>query len=46
MGYWVEPPLQKKNRNLKITDFVRTMILKVLRDLPCSRNQSLKSAYD
>jgi hypothetical protein len=35
-----------QNRNFKNTDFVDTIVSKVLRDLPFSRNQPLKSADD
>jgi hypothetical protein len=38
-------PQNPKNRNLKDTNFVN-MISKVLRYLPFSRNQPLKSADD
>jgi hypothetical protein len=37
------PPQTPKNQNLKNTDFVDIMIPKVLRDLPFSWNQPLKS---
>jgi hypothetical protein len=40
------PPHTPQNRNLKNTDFVDIMISKVLRDLPFSRNQTMKSADD
>jgi hypothetical protein len=40
----MHPPHPK--RILKNTDFVDTMISKVLRDLPFSLNQPLKSADD
>jgi hypothetical protein len=39
-------PQNSQNRNFKNTDFVDIMISKVLRDLPFSRNQPLKSADD
>jgi len=38
------PPQTHRNRNLKNRDFVGTMISNVLRDLPFSGNQPLKSA--
>jgi hypothetical protein len=41
-----EGGLQPSNRNLRNTDFVDPKISKVLRDLPFSLNQSLKSAED
>jgi hypothetical protein len=45
-GYRAANPLQThQNRNLKNTDFV-DIISKLLRDLPFSRNQPLKSADD
>jgi hypothetical protein len=37
-------PQTPQNRNLENTDLVDTVISKVLRDLPFSRNQPLKSA--
>jgi hypothetical protein len=40
------PPETPKNRNLKDTDFIGTMISKALHDLPFSQNQLLKSADD
>jgi hypothetical protein len=40
------PPQTPKNQNLKNTIFVDIIISKVLRDLPVSRNQPLKSADD
>jgi hypothetical protein len=39
-------PQKPQNWNLKYTDFVDTMISRVLRDFPFSRNQPLKSADD
>jgi hypothetical protein len=40
------PAKPPQNRNLKNIYFVDIMVSKVLRDLPFSRNQSLKSADD
>jgi hypothetical protein len=40
-----QPPQIPQNLNLKNTNFV-DMVSKVLRDLPFSRNQPLKSAND
>jgi hypothetical protein len=45
-GYSPPPTKPPQSRNLKNTDFVDIMIPKVLRDLPFSRNQPLKSADD
>jgi hypothetical protein len=42
----LQPPKRPKTEILTNTDFVDTMISKVLRDLPCNRNQPLKSADD
>jgi hypothetical protein len=42
-GYSPQTP---QNWNLKNTDFVNTMVSRVLRDLPCSQIQPLKSADD
>jgi hypothetical protein len=39
------PPQTLQNRNLK-TNFIDMVISKVLRDIPFSRNQPLKSADD
>jgi hypothetical protein len=41
----LQPSQTPQNRDLK-TDFVDTMISEVLRELPFSRNQPLKSAGD
>jgi hypothetical protein len=44
---WLQPPSQTlHNRNLKNTDLVDIMISKVLRDLPFSLNEPLKSANE
>ena len=40
------PPPPKKNRNLKKVDTLGTVKANVLRDLPISRNQAMKSADD
>jgi hypothetical protein len=40
------PHQTPENRNLKNTDFVDIMVSNVLRNLPFSRNQPLKSADD
>jgi hypothetical protein len=40
------PPETPQNRSLKNTDFEDIMMSDVLRDLPFSRNQPLKSADD
>jgi hypothetical protein len=46
-GCWAADPAQTpQKRNLKTTDFVDTMISKVLRDFPFILNQPLKSADD
>jgi hypothetical protein len=43
----LQPPLPNpQNRNVKNTYLVDIMISEVLRDLPFSRNQTLKSADD
>jgi hypothetical protein len=42
----LQPPKTPQNRNLKNTDFVDIIVSKVLRGLPSSRNQPLKSADD
>jgi hypothetical protein len=42
----LELPPYSPNRNLKNTDFVDILLSKVLRDLPFSRNQPLKSPDD
>jgi hypothetical protein len=42
----MEPLQTPQNQNLKNTDFVAIAISKVLLELPFSRNQPLKSAYD
>ena len=42
----LQPPKPPKNRNFKISDFVDIIISRVLRDLPFSRNQPLKSTDD
>jgi hypothetical protein len=45
-GAAAPPPKTPQNRNLKPTDIVDIMTSKVLRDLPFSRNQQLKTADD
>jgi hypothetical protein len=46
-GFQAPPPTPNlQNQNLKETDFVGTMVSKVLRDLPFSQYQPLKSADD
>jgi hypothetical protein len=42
---WAPPPQKPLNQNLKNTDFV-DIISKILRDLPFSWNQPVKSADD